>query len=270
MKQKLLCLLVLFPIVSFAQEQFPVYFDFDKDEATASSQEKLSEWLETHHAADIVKVYGYADSVGTPEYNIKLSQRRAAFVANRLKQNGHEVVAETQVKGFGETTVFSENNSTDRVVMIHYFNKPLQSGTETVTDVPEPVIKPVPLTLTQLVDKAKTGDRLRLPNMNFFNGLDVMVPESEPVLKELLEIMKQNPKLKITVEGHICCDRLESNKLSIRRARLIYKYLIAGGIAKKRLDYQGYAGTSPIHFIPEKNEEQRAENRRVEIHITAK
>ncbi len=270
MKQKLLFLFVSFPLLSFAQEQFPVYFDFDKDVATASSQEKFSDWLETHRNADILNVYGYADSVGTPEYNIKLSQRRAAFVANRLKQNGHEVAAETQVKGFGETTVFSENNSIDRVVMIHYYNKPVQNVTAIVTNATEPVVKPVPLTLTELVDKAKTGDRLRLPNMNFFNGLDVMVPESEPVLKELLEIMKQNPKLKITVEGHICCDRLESNKLSIRRARLIYKYLIAGGIAKKRLDYRGYAGTSPIHFIPEKNEEQRAENRRVEIHITAK
>lgn len=277
MKHGLLLVFLFFPFLLAAQEQFPVYFDFDKDEASAASQEQLSRWLTSHKGAKVFRIYGYADSVGSPGYNIKLSERRAAFVEKALTGGGFILPVGAEVAGFGETVVFSENHSTDRLVMIHYYDKPappVSPEVEVSAAVPvaqnTPVAIPAAPTLTARVIQAKTGDRLRLPNMNFFNGMDIMVPESEPVLEELAEILQNNPSLKITIEGHICCDRLESDKLSIRRARAVYKYLITKGISRKRLDYRGYAGTSPIHFIPEKNDQEKAENRRVEIHITSK
>lgn len=246
-----------------------MYFDFDRDVANDTSQVKFSKWLETHKDAEVVKIYGYADSVGTSDYNLKLSARRAAFIEKQLTQNG-VVVPQAEIRGFGETTAFSQNKSTDRVVMIHYFDQPAVKDT-VVARLPD-VVPPQPFTsgLTALVTNAKAGDRLRIPNLNFYNGLEILLQESEPVLEELLQIMKDNPTLKITIEGHICCDRLEDDKLSIRRARKIYNYLVNGGISKKRLDYAGFAGTNPIYFIPEKNEEERAANRRVEIHIISK
>jgi outer membrane protein OmpA-like peptidoglycan-associated protein len=277
MKHQLLFLFLLTSIAAASQEQFTVYFDFDKDKATAASQDKLLKWIEGHHNAEIKHIYGYADSIGTPDYNIKLSERRANYVAGQLQAKGL-AVKNIEIKGFGETTVFSENLASDRIVVIHYNEQekaPLvvkAADSVAVTPIKTVTVPTQPFTsgLTAAVNAAKKGDRLRLPNMNFYNGMEEMLPESKPVLEELLAIMKDNPKLKITIEGHICCDRLESDKLSYRRAKVVYRYLINGGIAKKRLDYRGYAGTSPIHFIPEKNDEERAANRRVEIHITAK
>lgn len=270
MKYTLLTISFLVSFLAAAQEQYPVYFDFDKDVSNDTSQVKFNTWLQAHKNAEVVKIYGYADSVGSADYNIKLSGKRALFVENQLRQNVALVSAGAEVKGFGETTVFSQNQSTDRVVMIHYFDKPVVKDSLEVIATDKPPVEPINSGLTASVANAKVGDRLRIPNMNFYNGLERMLPESEPMLAELLQIMKDNPTLKITIEGHICCDRLEGDKLSIRRARAIYNHLVKNGISKKRLRYQGYAGTNPIHFIPEKNEQERAENRRVEIHINAK
>lgn len=270
MKHTLLIISFLISFIAAAQEQYPVYFDFDKDVANDTSRVKFNSWLQAHKDVEVVKIYGYTDSIGSTDYNIKLSGRRAAYVENQLRQHRALVSSGAEVKGFGETIVFSQNTSTDRLVMIHYFEKPAMKDTVVVTEICQLSVKLPTSGLTASIANAKVGDRLRIPNMNFYNGMEEMLPESKPILEELLQIMKNNPALKITIEGHICCDRLEGDKLSIRRARAIYNHLVKNGISKKRLRYQGYAGTSPIHFIPEKNEWERAENRRVEIHINAK
>lgn len=270
MKHTLLFISLLLSFLASAQEQYPVYFDFDKDVPNDTSQVKFNNWLQTHKDVNVVKIYGYADSVGSIDYNVKLSRRRAEFVENQLKDFALVSSSAAEVKGFGETTAFSQNRSTDRVVMIHYFEKTTLKDSIVVIKPVAPPVAPFNSGLTALLANAKVGDRLRIPNMNFYNGMEEMLPESKPILEELLQIMKNNPALKITIEGHICCDRLEGDKLSIRRARAIYNHLVKNGISKKRLRYQGYAGTSPIHFIPEKNEWERAENRRVEIYINAK
>ena len=51
------------------------------------------------------------------------------------------------------------------------------------------------------------------------------------------------------------------------RAVAVYNYLIHNGIDKKRLRFKSFGSSKPIHRIPEKTEEERNENRRVEIQI---
>ena len=97
-----------------------------------------------------------------------------------------------------------------------------------------------------------------------------VVPQSQPVLYELLCAMQENPSLKIEIQGHICCQTEGDNDLtylSTQRAKIIYNYLVRKKIDRKRLSYKGYGNTQPIYPIPEKNEEERDANRRVEILI---
>ena len=47
----------------------------------------------------------------------------------------------------------------------------------------------------------------------------------------------------------------------------VYNYLINKGITVNRLGFKSFGSTKPIHKIPEKNEDERNENRRVEIQI---
>ena len=57
------------------------------------------------------------------------------------------------------------------------------------------------------------------------------------------------------------------SKHSSKAAHYVPKYLIDNGVAKERLQYKSFGNTQPIHKIPEKNDTERDENRRVEILI---
>ena len=56
-------------------------------------------------------------------------------------------------------------------------------------------------------------------------------------------------------------------KLSYRRAIVILKYLTNKGIQVNRMNFKGYGSNDPIYRLPERNELERAANRRVEIVI---
>lgn len=251
MKKIILLFTIMLPCIVIAQEQFTVYFDFDADKANAASRRQLSKFIAAHKDVAVVQVFGYADSTGNADYNVDLSQRRANYVVRQLKQANDIVINEVEVKGFGETKAFSDNNASDRIVVIHY----------------NQVIKPKEAALTDAVSTASIGDKLRLPNLNFYNFSDVVLPESKHVLQELLDIMTKNPNLKIDIQGHICCEPVEKEQISLKRAKVVYNYLLKNGISKNRMSYKGFGSTKPVYPLPEKTEQQKIVNRRVEIEI---
>ncbi len=122
--------------------------------------------------------------------------------------------------------------------------------------------------MNKLIRNSKVGETIKLPNIYFFNNSARIVPKSQPTLYDLLCAMEENPKLKIEVQGHICCQLLnDKNDVSTARAKAIYSYLIRNKVDRKRLTFKGFGVTKPIHKIPEKNEVEADENRRVEILI---
>lgn len=268
---------------AFAQEQFTIYFDFDIDEADDRSEKRLDAWIAQNQGAEILKIYGYADSIGNADYNIDLSQRRAVYVQKELaaaKANFFSQVLE--VKGFGETRAFSANRSSDRIVVIHYRTADLKEENppsiqktavnippKILTETPAPAPSPTPIqaTVTEQVIVAKKGDKIILRGMNFHNNSDLPLNESHPMMKELLDIMNDNPNLKIDIQGHICCQKKETGDISLKRAKAIHRFLLLNGIKSNRLSYQSFGSTRPIYPLPEKNEEERVANRRVEIEI---
>jgi outer membrane protein OmpA-like peptidoglycan-associated protein len=91
-------------------------------------------------------------------------------------------------------------------------------------------------------------------------------PESEPVLKEIAQALKDNPDWKLTVEGHT--DNIGGDAynldLSKRRALAVKEALVAQyGIAPDRLANDGFGASRPV----ESNDtlQGRARNRRVEL-----
>jgi outer membrane protein OmpA-like peptidoglycan-associated protein len=91
-------------------------------------------------------------------------------------------------------------------------------------------------------------------------------PESEPVLKEIAQALKDNPDWKLTVEGHT--DNIGGDAynldLSKRRALAVKEALVAQyNIAPDRLANDGFGASRPV----ESNDtlEGRARNRRVEL-----
>jgi outer membrane protein OmpA-like peptidoglycan-associated protein/tetratricopeptide (TPR) repeat protein len=92
-------------------------------------------------------------------------------------------------------------------------------------------------------------------------------PESQVELDKLVQLLKENPSLKIQVSGHT--DNVgkpaDNLALSNNRAKAVVNYLIANGIVALRLTAKGFGETQPV--ADNKIEEGRAKNRRTEVKV---
>ena len=91
--------------------------------------------------------------------------------------------------------------------------------------------------------------------------------ESTPELDNLVQLLKENPTLKIQISGHTDnVGKPEDNlTLSNNRAQAVVEYLMSKGIQKIRLSFQGYGATLPLDNNT--TEEGRAKNRRTEVKV---
>lgn len=101
--------------------------------------------------------------------------------------------------------------------------------------------------------------------INFETGKFTIKPESTPVIDQMVEMLKQNPTLKISIEGHTdnAGDKASNQKLSESRAKSVMNALISKGIESSRLSSKGWGMSKPI--ADNSTEEGKAKNRRVEI-----
>jgi outer membrane protein OmpA-like peptidoglycan-associated protein len=101
--------------------------------------------------------------------------------------------------------------------------------------------------------------------INFETGKSDIKPESQPIIDQLSEMLKQNSTLKISIEGHTDNVGGENTNqpLSESRAKSVNNALISKGIEVSRLKSKGWGQSKPI--ADNSTEEGRAKNRRVEI-----
>ena len=125
-------------------------------------------------------------------------------------------------------------------------------------------------TFMKKVGEAKSGEKLKIENLNFVINTFAVVPESRGKMYELLLVLQKNPSLKIEIQGHLCCMPVDRADLSTQRAKALYNFLLNQNISKDRLSYKGFGSSQPIYALPEKDEQERAANRRVEIFIVNK
>jgi outer membrane protein OmpA-like peptidoglycan-associated protein len=106
-------------------------------------------------------------------------------------------------------------------------------------------------------------ETLRGPEFDF-NRADLK-PEGRRLVDHAIEVLKANPSLRVSVEGHT--DSIGSDaynlRLSERRAEAVRDYMVAHGIAASRITVRGLGKADPV--ASNKTAEGRAMNRRVEI-----
>ncbi|TRW27580.1 OmpA family protein [Flavobacterium zepuense] len=287
-------MLLLFPAMLMAQDQFSIYFDSNKYELTPIEQGRLLGWINTNGTSKILAINGYTDEDGTIGLNDTLSQRRVTTVFRNIKGkvNTRE---DFKTRSFGKLHKQSPIKAENRKVTIYFLKqKDLARESEVLglTEAPKttapakpkgPVSYPASvmamgaggkeeeLKLDQAFMKqlgeAKKGEKIRIPNLNFYENTFGVMPDSRPRLFELLEVMKANPLLKIKLQGHVCCMKADRNDLSTQRAKAIMMFLNKSGIDKSRLSFEGFGVSQPMYAIPEKDANEREANRRVEVLI---
>lgn len=244
-------LMLCLPVMAQQKEQFTAYFDTDATEPTEASKAEFEQWLKDNSNARIEAIEAYTDTIGGAEYNRILSINRAKYFVVRFASL-HKLQT-WAMRTPGETEFKGGTNAENRKAVITYI-KP--------TAKPEPVSE-----LKKEVTAAKKGDKLKLKNLNFYGNSGKVLPESEPILDDLLKVMQDNRKLRIDIQGHICCQFNDPDGIAKMRAESVYNYLIENGVDKKRLKCQSFGGTKPLHRIPEQSSREQIENRRVEIEI---
>lgn len=292
MNKKISYLLLLLFQLSMAQQKFIVYFDSNKHELNQTETEKLNQWLTLNKESKIVAINGYTDEDGSNTFNDSLAKRRVQFVFHII-QNKIKIRDDFKSRSYGEDFKQAINKAENRKVTLYYLEqKDLGKENEIlgikkeITETPKPEIN-FPDTLVfenpngtksefkldvnfmKSVSKAIPGEKLKLENLNFMINTFIVVNESRGKLYELLLVLQKNPKLKIEIQGNICCMPKDRLNLSMQRAKAVYSFLIANEIDKNRLSYKGFGSTRPIFALPEKTEEERAANRRVEVLILA-
>lgn len=113
------------------------------------------------------------------------------------------------------------------------------------------------------------GDKITLNEKVFFKtAKSDILPQSYPLLNDVANILTENPKIEIRIEGHTDSRGSDSynQKLSEQRAASVRTYLLEQGIESNRMQSVGYGEQRPIE--DNNTEAGRAANRRVEIHIT--
>lgn len=283
----------LFCNTILCQEQFSVYFDSNKFELTTREKLNLTNWTNANQNVKVVGIHGFCDEDGTSGFNDTLAKNRISTIFNLIKDK-IKIREDFKTRSFGELHQLSKIKSENRKVTLFYLEeKDLQRENEIlgikevapieelkeIIHYPEKLVFDNPdgtkseykldVNFMKKIAETSVGEKLKIDNLNFKINTFIVVPESKGKMYELLIVLQKNPKLKIEIQGHLCCMPIDRLDLSTQRAKAINNFLIANGINENRLTFKGFGSTQPIFTLPEKDEPQRAANRRVEIEIVS-
>lgn len=225
-----------------------IEFDIDKSDVRPQYHDevaKVGDFMKKYPTTTAV-IEGYTDEVGSNEYNMKLSQRRAESVVKYLVDNFGIDPSRLSAKGFGETMP-ADTNTTDAGKQK---NRRIRAIIDCAVDVKEISPPPDRLCMTLKLEFANDSAEIR---PRYFGEVD-----------KLGEYMKKYPTTTAVIEGHT--DSVGGSdhnmKLSRSRAESVVNYLAGKfGIDRSRLSAKGYGSTRNIAY--NSTPEGRQANRRI-------
>lgn len=120
------------------------------------------------------------------------------------------------------------------------------------------------VTASNMLDALNRDGRIALQIL-FDTGKATIKPESAAVVEEIASLLRENPALKVGIEGHTdAAGSAKANRtLSAQRAKAVADAVAAKGIDPKRMKPAGFGQDRPV--ADNSTDEGRARNRRVEI-----
>jgi outer membrane protein OmpA-like peptidoglycan-associated protein len=251
MKKSLAILLLFFSSYLSAQGKpvETVYFEFDKFTLDNEQIQMIVDFIKNTDTSKVesIQIYGYCDDRGANDYNYELSKNRVITVENILTRNGFNKNKIVIIEGKGRVVLkkdtvanLSETRSKNRRVDLFLVKKnSFGNGI-----------------YNSFQEKHKVGDRIYLENILFPLGSSSLTEQSKKELDKLVLLLQQQKTLEFEIKGHVCCtpsyypDAIDKEtrerKLSLNRARNVYKYLINKGINSLRMHYMGCGNKFPL------------------------
>jgi outer membrane protein OmpA-like peptidoglycan-associated protein len=247
-----------------------IYFELDKTQLDDRGTHMIDSIVKDNRLMHQTKitVMGYADYLGTDDYDKVISESRAKNVEDYLVIAGYSKSDITRCTGKGKINRAGTNGkkgfSEDRKVDIIFDARKDTSDNQR---------------FQYDLEKMEPNDVLAIRVVDFYQGSLQMTPESIPVLDILLHFLQKNNTIIFQLEGHVCClgpvndgrdEPYDEGTLSQKRAQEVANYLIEHGIAKERLKAAiGLGNINPIREEESGLEDQRL-SRRVELKIISK
>lgn len=254
-----------------------IYFSLNQSAVTKDNAEIIDSFFKINSrrfTSMDVDLIGFCDTIGTIKYNEKLSFQRAFATKKYIDLFNLTTLTYDKIEGYGETNnqqQYSDGHdgSLDRHVLIIIRHTDSIIPKSEISNLP---IKKQPGISDAINDSTlKIGSNIILDNLNFFANSHYPLPQSMPILNEVLQAFRTNLKLKVEIQGFICCTtegmELADNEtgrydLSKQRAKYVYDYLIKNKVDPSRLDYIGKGAS--VKYLPVEL------NRRVEFKIIDK
>ena len=236
-------------------KEFEVYFYHDSDKLQKEAKKNIDDFLfgDDRIRLVTVEIFGHCDTLGTDEYNVDLSKRRVQSVKLYLLSRGIEM-REIATNHFGREKPKYPN----LIDSLRPYNRRCEIVAGFVPSIPGYS----PLKVKDLA--LEKGGTYELPNLHFIANQVVPHYYSFDVLNDLLKVLYQRNGLYVELQGHVCCTN--DMELSQARARFVFDFLRANGIAADRLSYKGFGNKKPN--VKEVDDETRMRNRRVDIHVS--
>ena len=225
-----------------------VYFEFDKYNLDNHQVQVIVNFIKTVDTAKVesIQIYGYCDDRGDNDYNYKLSDNRVKTVQDILTSNGFNKNKIVIIEGKGRviltndpfenlTQIRSKNRRVDLlIVKKNSFGKGIYNSFQ---------------------DNHKVGDRVYLETILFPLGSSKLTEQSKVELDKISKILQKQKNIQFEIKGHVCCtpsyydDAIDKDsherKLSLNRAKNVYKYLMSKGINSLRMKYTGCGNKFP-------------------------
>src|SRR5690606_1284277 len=101
--------------------------------------------------------------------------------------------------------------------------------------------------------------------VNFAVDKADILPESQPQIDQVLALLREDPSLRLSIDGHTDAtgDAAHNQRLSEARAKSVVAALSSQGIEASRLQAKGHGQSQPV--ADNDTDEGRAKNRRVEL-----
>jgi len=225
------------------------YFEFNKFSVDAVQKQMLEDFICKIDTASVesVQIYGYCDDRGTDDYNLKLSEKRVNAVKSILVSNGFNKSKIVIIEGKG------------RVLLDEYSGGSLEDIRSKNRRVDLLIVKKNSFgkgIYTSFQDRHEVGDRIYLENIFFELGSSRLTPASLKELDRIAAILLKNKNIEFEIRGHVCCtpddykdaiDRATNErKLSLNRAKSVFRYLISKKVSSLRMIYKGLGNQFPL------------------------
>lgn len=226
-----------------------IHFEINRADIPRAESERLNaagEFLKRYPDTKAV-ITGHADSVGSNQANMALSQRRADSVLQYLV--GQQIAAErisTVARGEEDPVATNETNEGKAE------NRRINTTIDCVNDVAGLSLPETRITVAALVE---------------FDANSVTVDDQYHTdLEKAANYLRDNPKVTAHVEGHAAdlTSTAKAQDVSEKRAANVVDYLVEKfGIERSRLTAEGFGKTRRVAY--NNTEEGKQQNRRVNI-----